>query len=79
MQIIECTICREYYNADDCDFRQTAADDYIYKCPEGHDLTEDDIEEDMILDELNTLRSMINKRDKIIKKQEREIKTLKKR
>ena len=25
-QIIECTICREYYNADDCDYKQIVAE-----------------------------------------------------
>ena len=68
MTIIECTKCGIYYITDDCYYRQTAADDYIYRCPEGHDLEENEIE-DMgdALDELNYLMAMINRRDKTIK------------
>ena len=71
MRIIECTKCGTYYNEDDCYYRQTAADDYIYKCPERHDLVENPIEDmSEALDELQILMLMISKRDKKIKELE---------
>ena len=68
MTIIECTKCKTYYDVDDCYYNQTAADDYDYKCPEGHDLVEEDLE-DMreARDELNLLMDIITKRDKTIR------------
>ena len=72
--IIECTKCKQYYNTEDCYYNQTAADDYDYRCPEGHDLVENEIEDmSEALDELQALAGTIAKRDRIIRALEQKI------
>ena len=74
MNIIECTKCKQYYDTEDCYYKQTAADDYIYRCPEGHDLVENEIEDmNQALEEMQGLTSDISKRDRIIRALEQKI------